>query len=175
MKSIVNIRASSLSTLFDCPKRWAAFAIFGKTMATSSKGVLGQAIHTSTGIYDQSILAGDGITIDEAAGAAVDFIKCESKKTIWDDESPQEAEKIAISLHKKYCTLIAPKQSYKAVEVTCNDLVIKDLGLRLTGTTDRIRESDNGYGIVDLKSGKQAVGTEWGSSNKRPRIPTRSV
>jgi hypothetical protein len=38
--------------------------------------------------------------------------------------------------------------------------VIDDLGISLTGTTDRVRKTENGFGIADLKSGKTAVSAD---------------
>lgn len=160
MSNIVTIRASSLSSLFDCPARWAATHIDGKTMPSNGKATLGRAVHASTAVYDQSVLDGSGITINEAAAAAVDTIHKSDEEVDWDEESPNEAEKIAVSLHSKYCTIIAPKQNYKAVEIKCDSLEITDLGIALTGTTDRVRETDDGLSICDLKTGKQAVGTD---------------
>lgn len=45
---------------------------------------LGTALHRSTALYDQSVLDGRGLTIDETAGAAVDAIhKPQAASTIW--------------------------------------------------------------------------------------------
>lgn len=160
MKSIVRIRASSLPNLFDCPARWAATHIDGKHMPKNGKALLGSAVHASTAVFDQSTLDSSGITIDEAAAAAVDVIHKPDEDVIWDEDKPNDVEKVAVALHKKYCTEIAPTQHYKAVEIDCGGLVVEDLGLELTGTTDRIRETSEGFGIVDIKTGKQAVGAD---------------
>ena len=105
----ITIRASSLGSLFDCPARWAATHIDGMRMPSNGKATLGRAVHASTAVYDQSTLDGAGITIDEAAGAAVDAIYRPDEEVVWNDgESQQEAEQIALSLHAKYCTTIAP-------------------------------------------------------------------
>ena len=159
----VTVRASSLGGLFDCPARWAATHIEGIYMPSNGKATLGQAVHASTAVYDQSAIEGAGISIDEAAGAAVDAIYRPKYEVIWgEDENPEEYEKIALSLHTKYCTNIAPAQNYAAVEVLCERLEIADLGIALTGTTDRVRIVSNGggYGISDLKTGKQAVSAD---------------
>lgn len=159
--NFITIRASSLGGLFDCPARWAATHIDGMRMPSNGKATLGRAVHASTAVYDQSTLDGAGITIDEAAGAAVDAIYRPDEEVVWNDgESQQEAEQIALSLHAKYCTTIAPAQDYAAVEVLCERLEIADLGIALTGTTDRVRRVDDGYGIADLKTGKAAVGAD---------------
>jgi hypothetical protein len=157
---IIAIRASSLSDLFDCAARWEAKHIRGMRMPTNGKATLGKAVHASTAVYDQSTIDGAGVTVDEAAAAAVDAIHHPDEEVIWEDDGPSDAEKIALSLHSKYCTTVAPKQIYRAVEVACDSLVISDLGIALTGTTDRVRETDEGFGIADLKTGKQAVSAD---------------
>lgn len=156
----VTIRASSLGTLFDCPARWAATNIDGLRTPSNGKNTLGRAVHASTAVYDQSTIDGTGITVDEAAGAAVDAIYRPNDDVVWGEDSPKDAEKIAIALHAKYCHQIAPHQEYTAVEVLCERLEISDLGIALTGTTDRIRATPTGYGIGDIKTGKQAVGSD---------------
>ena len=123
--------------------------------------MLGTAVHAATAVYDSSTLAGNGITVDEAAGAAVDVIRKPQEDVVWDDAPTQdEAESIAIALHTRYCDEIAPVQDYAAVEVKCDRLEISDIGIALTGTTDRIRKVEDGFGVVDLKTGKTAVGTD---------------
>lgn len=158
---IVNIRASSLGEIFDCPARWAAKYIDNISMPTNGKALLGTAVHASTAMYDQSVLDGSGITIEESKAAAVDAIRNPTEDVLWGDDSADEAEKVALSLHGKYCKEIAPTQNFKAVEVVCEKLVIADIGLSLSGTTDRIYESPDGeLGIGDVKTGKAAVGSD---------------
>lgn len=155
---IVTIRASALSDFLDCPARAEAKHLLGKRTPSSGAALLGTAIHASTAVFDQSNLTGTGITIDEAAGAAVDAINQPKEDVLFgEDESAKEIEGIAVALHKRYCNEIAPKQDYLAVEVQCERLEITDIGLALTGTTDRIRRTHEGNGIADLKSGKTAV------------------
>ena len=158
--NIVTIRASSLGELFDCPARFEAKHILGMRLPSSGAAQLGTAIHASTAVFDASTLAGSGITVDESAAAAVDALHKPETDVDWEDSSPQEAEPIAIALHKKYCTEIAPAQEYAAVEVKCESLEITDLGIALTGTTDRVRKVGDGYGIADIKTGKTAVGAD---------------
>lgn len=158
--TIVNIRASSLGALFDCPARWAATHIDGLRMPSNGKATLGRAVHASTAVYDQSKIDGSGITINEAAGAAVDAITNPDEDVVWGEDSQSDAEKIAISLHTKYCQQIAPTQQYTAVEVVCEKLEIADLGIALSGSTDRIRKVADGQAICDLKTGKSVVGSD---------------
>lgn len=155
------IRASSLAELFDCPARWAAKHLEGRRLPMSSKAALGKAIHASTGAYDSARILGTPITADEAAAAAVDSIHHPSEDVVWEEESPQKAEGIALALHTKYCAEIAPVVEYAAVEADCEKLEITDLGLVLTGTIDRVyRTPEGALGIADIKTGKAAVNAQ---------------
>jgi hypothetical protein len=154
---MISIRASSLPELFDCPARWEAKHILGKRLPASGATQLGTAIHAGAAAFDVSRINDTGLTVDEAAAAVVDAIYKPEFDVQWDEEKPAEAEKIGIALHRKYCTQISPVREYVAVEIRCDSLEITDLGITLTGTIDRLRVTDNGYGITDIKSGKTAV------------------
>lgn len=164
MINIIKIRASSLSEVFDCPARWAAKHIDKIQMPTNSKALLGTAVHASTAVYDNAVLASSGVSIEEAKSAAVDVINNPNEDVIWDEDKPQDLENIALSLHDKYCNTIAPNFNYLAVEIQCEGLIISNLGIELTGTTDRIYLKKSGedkrVGIVDIKTGKAAVGAD---------------
>lgn len=165
--NVVTIRASSLSDLFDCPARWEAKHVLGMRTPMGGAAVLGKAVHASTAVFDQSTIDHAGITADEAAGAAVDAIHRPDEDVTWDDEfPPATAESIAVALHGRYCRDIAPKQTYRAVEVQCDRLEIADLGIALTGTVDRVHINDQGAGITDLKTGKSAVASDGTVSTK---------
>lgn len=157
-----NIRASSLSELFDCPARWKAKYLDGLCLPSSGAAQLGTAIHASTAAYDESRLNGEcGISVDDAIGPLVDALYRPETDVDWEDSAPREAEKIGRALHEKYCREIAPKKEYIGVEVTCERLVLDDVGLTLTGTTDRIYRDDQGRaGIADIKTGRAVVSTE---------------
>jgi len=155
------IRASSLAEIHDCPARWASKYIEGKTLPSSGKAALGTAVHASTAAYDQSVIDGSGLSIDDAAAAVVESIWRPNEDIDWGEDSPQEAEKVALSLHIRYCEEISPKMRYTAVEATADDLIIEDIGLCLTGTVDRIYKDAVGQlGIADIKTGKAAVGAD---------------
>lgn len=156
----VTIRASSLGELFDCPSRWEAKHVKGMRLPASAAARLGTAVHAGTALYDQSRLDGNPLTPDEAAGAVVDAIYKPDEDVVWDETSPHEAESIAVPLHNLYCKQIAPNQEYVAVEATCESLTITDIGLTLTGTIDRVRVDDGGFGIADIKTGKSAVSAD---------------
>ena len=156
--NIVTVRASAISEFLDCPARAEAKHLLGKRTPSGGGALLGKAIHRSTAVFDESTIRGAGITADEAAGAAVDEIRRpDADVRLEEDESKQQIESIALALHSRYCVEIAPSQNYLAVEVQCERLEITDIALALTGTTDRVRETIDGNGISDLKTGKTAV------------------
>lgn len=163
----ITIRASSLPELFDCPARWEAKHIRGLRLPKSGAAQLGTAVHAGTALYDQSRLDGSDLTADDAAGAVADVIHHPEEDVDWGDDSPSEAERIGIALHTLYCRDIAPAQQYVAVEATCEALHITDIGLTLTGTTDRVTITDAGYGIADIKTGKNAVAADGTVSTGR--------
>ena len=154
------IRASSLPELFDCPARWEAKNLLGLRLPTSGAAQLGTAVHAGTAIFDQSRIVDAGITAEDAAGAVVDAIWHPEQDVNWEDSSPREAEPIALALHRRYCADISPQFTFTDVEAKCNQLDIADLGITLTGTTDRVFVSTEGFGIADLKTGKNAVSTD---------------
>lgn len=155
------IRASGLADFFDCPARAEAKHLLGLRTPMGVKALVGKAIHKSTAVYDQSTIDRAGITVDEAAGAAVDVFKAPGEDVVYEeDDNPKQLEGIALALHGRYCREIAPQQEYAAVEVTCESLEIVDLGITLTGQTDRIAQVADGHGIRDLKSGGTAVAAD---------------
>ena len=157
MPDLIRIRASSLWEYLDCAARAYAKHILGKRTPAGSGLIIGSALHKSTAVYDQSTIDGAGLTPDDTAGAAVDVIQKPEQDVDWGDDNPTQAEDIVVALHHRYCSEIAPVQDYAAVEVTCEQLDITDIGISLTGTTDRMRRTDGGVGISDIKSGKSAV------------------
>lgn len=163
----ITLRASSLPELFDCPARWEAKHVRGLRLPRSGAAQLGTAVHAGTALYDQSRMDGGDLTADEAAGAVADAIHHPEEDVDWGDDSPAEAERIGIALHTLYCRDIAPAQRYVAVEAACEALCITDIGLTLTGTTDRVTLTDEGYGIADIKTGKSAVAADGTVSTGR--------
>lgn len=158
---ITIIRASSLGELFDCPARWAAKHIDGLRLPRSAAAQLGTAVHAGTAAFDSSRLPGGSpVSADDAAGALVDAIHHPEEDVDWDDTAPRDAERIALALHARYCADIAPRQTYLGVEVRCERLDLPELGIALTGTTDRVRKTARGHGISDLKTGGKAVGVD---------------
>lgn len=156
----VRIRASSLGELFDCPARWEAKNLLNMRGTNNGKAQLGTAIHAGSAVFDQAVLDGSPISIDESCEPLVKAIWEPEYDVDWGEDTQKDAEKIGINLLVKYCREIAPKQKYAAVEVACENLEITDLGITLTGTADRIRIVEDEFGLADLKSGGRAVSTD---------------
>ena len=156
----VRIRASSLPELFDCPARWEAKNLLGLRLPTSGAAQLGTAVHAGTAVFDQSRIVDAGLTAEDAAGAVVDAIWHPDNDVAWEDSSPKEAEPIALALHRKYCREISPRFTFADVEAECRALDIEDLGITLTGTSDRVYVSNEGFGIADIKTGRSAVNSD---------------
>lgn len=159
MNAPVTIRASSFGSLFDCPARWIAIHLEGRKVPQNGKAALGTALHTGTAVFDAERVAGQVPSISAAEDAAVASIKIPREETDWEGEQAK-AEAVARSLTAKYCSEESPKHDFVAVEASVESLLISDLNIVLTGTTDRVERTDDGYGIRDIKSGKQAVGTD---------------
>jgi hypothetical protein len=158
--NIITLRASSLPELFDCAARWEAKHIKRLRMPSSGNAVLGKAVHAATAAFDESELQGNPITPDEAAGVVADTIRQPDEEVDWGEDRPQEAENIGIALTGMYCRQIAPTLDYVAVEATCERLEITDIGIALTGTTDRVVQAPQGHFIADIKTGKNAVSAD---------------
>ena len=157
---IITIRASSLPELFDCPARWEAKHIKRLRLPSSGNAMLGRAVHAGTAAFDEAALQGNPITADDAAGVVADTIHRPDEEVDWGEDRPQEAESIGIALTGMYCRTIAPAMNYVAVEATCERLEITDIGIALTGTTDRVVEAPQGHFIADIKTGKTAVAAD---------------
>lgn len=155
----IRLRASSIGTMFDCPARWVAINIEKLYSPSNDKAALGTAIHNGTALHDKEVLAGQVPSISAATEAAVDYLRNPDEEIVW-DEDKSKVESIAASLTAKYCREESHKHEFVAVEAKCESLILQDVGLELTGTTDRVVKTPAGFGIADLKSGKQAVGSD---------------
>ena len=178
------VRASSWGDLGDCAFRWYGKNILGVRSPTGAPMVVGSAVHKGTDVFDRAVLAGKVASVDAAVQAAADYVQAPTREdgtpdeVDWraDDEeriTPGLAVDYAVKLTAKYCTTVAPKMEYSAIEIKCNALDVNtEHGIvRLTGTTDRVRVYENqSQGISDFKSGGKAV---EGIKSGKPHAVTR--
>jgi RecB family exonuclease len=161
MTDTVFVRASSVGALLDCAARWQAIYRQGLRVPGSLAAQLGTAIHAGTAVFDTERLTGAAGSVNAATDAAAEvFDKPREEIALQADDNPRQAQDIAVSLTEKYCTEYAPTVEYAAVELNVNALELTDLGITLTGTTDRVRRREEGLGVSDLKSGKTAVSAQ---------------
>lgn len=170
------IRASSFGELFDCAHRWEGKYLLGMTMPNSPRALIGTGVHAATAVFDQSrIDGGSPISVDDAAGVAVDAIKerikLEGARWTTEDPSEKEVNAIAIGVTARYCERVSPNYEFEAVELTTVPLAItchNGIVIELTGTLDRARVRAGSHGISDVKTGRNAV-VHGRASTKRHR------
>jgi len=162
----IQIRASSFGSLFDCPQRWIEIHLHGRRVPSTGKAALGTSIHAGTALFDTERLAGQIPSLSAAVDAAIETLRNPKDDTDWENGEQSKAESIARSLTERYCETESPRHEFVAVEARIDSLVISDLGIELTGTTDRVELTDEGYGIRDIKTGKTAVGTDGRAATK---------
>lgn len=163
--SVFRVRASSWASLFECGYRWEGIHILKLPNVVGLRAALGTAIHHGTAVFDQSHLAGgENLSPDDAAGAFVDKLRDPENEfdPNRDDLTVTEAERVGLTLVADYCSNIAPRYEFIAVEMETKPLDIDCGGgvtVRLTGTMDRarVRRHADLVGIADLKSGSAAV------------------
>lgn len=173
-EKIISVRASSLPGLFDCGYRWEASNVLGMRKPASGAMALGTAIHKGTAAFDSAQLAGKPIKPDDAAGALVDHLKNPGEDVVWTDEdlTKQEAERIGLNLHTRYCTQVSPKLVFAAVELDVGQLVIdvpeQGVKVKLTGHLDRSRviRGQTRPRIADLKTGGKAASKDGSAAVK---------
>lgn len=153
------VRASSLSALLDCPARWTAIHREGRRVPTSQKAVLGRAVHAGTAVFDAERVNGQTPSVMAAMDAAEHAFRNPGEDVAADEDDGASAKlcDVAVSLTSRYCTLYAPQVTYAAVEVGVDALHLTDLAIVLSGTADRVRWTDDGLGVTDIKTGKTAV------------------
>lgn len=163
MSVLGTVRASAWSSLMDCGYRFYCENVLGMRKPSSGAAHLGTSLHASTAAFDEGLLSGDELTVDDAASVFVDTLHSPDEEVSWDSASEiKKAEKVGLVCHTNYCLQIAPAHEYLAVELQCEALDIEtEFGaIRITGTTDRVKITPGGKGIVDLKSGKRSVGAD---------------
>lgn len=162
MADPVNIRASSIAAIVDCPLRGLSIALgLVNQLPSTAPAVIGSACHAGTAAFDQAVIERNPITPDDAAEVVVDYLQHPEGEVNWGTMRPEEAERRALGVHTRYCTDIAPTIEYGLVEVTLNNLIVDVDGveIELSGTLDRIYnkpiegETVWGHGILDVKTG----------------------
>ena len=179
MPQVIDIRASSIAALVDCPLRGASLALgLVDPLPSTAPACIGSACHEGTAKYDAARINGEKMSVDDAAGFVVDYLKDPGQEVNWGGVSMREAERRALGVHTRYCTDIAPHMAYEAVELPLESLSIEfpenDIQINLTGTLDRIYRGwiefepvvDNTVtaettapirrGILDIKTGARA-------------------
>ncbi|MEE4662744.1 PD-(D/E)XK nuclease family protein [Pseudomonas alliivorans] len=162
--SVTTVRASSWGSLFDCAYKWEGVHLLGIKSPSSPRAHLGTSIHASTAAFDVSRMNGSNLTAYDTAELLIHTLRNPDREVDWkaDKLTVQEAERIALPLHTKYCNEVSPRYEYLAVERTATPLEIDCGGgviIRLTGQLDRARicKTGDGKGIADVKTGGAAV------------------
>jgi hypothetical protein len=170
------VRASSWPALFDCSLRWYYQNVVGLRTPSRGKSQLGTALHRATAVYDTPRLTGQPGNLTAASDCLVETLqKPEHPVELDDDFKPDKAEKIGLALTQNYVEQIAPTHEYRAIEVNCNalDITTESGVVRISGTTDRVRVTDDGReGISDIKSGGRAVGADGRAVTKGHHLQT---
>ena len=155
------IRASSVPSMFDCALRWQTEHLEKRRTPKSLNAQLGTAVHKGTAIFDGVRGAGGPGNLPAAKDAAAEAMdKPEEEIALTAEDKPAQSKDIAVSLVDKYATEFAPTHDFIGVEIGVPALEIVDLDITLTGTADRVRMSDDGPGIADVKTGKTIVNTK---------------
>lgn len=165
IRDAFSVRASSWGELFDCAHRWEGVHILGLNKAKGLRAQLGTALHASTATFDRGRLRGaEAVSVDEAAGVFVQTLRQpeEDVDLSQDELTVNEAERIGLSLHSRYCFDVSPRFKFKSVEQKLKPVDIDCGGgmlVRLTGSMDRARVSETSGGIVipDVKSGARVI------------------
>jgi hypothetical protein len=160
----IQVRASSLGELFDCPARWAARHIDGHKTPGNAFTHIGTAVHAGTAIFDtHNPKYVTTHAVDHAVDAAIERLRDphgdDGEPINWGDYNRSMAEEIVTNLVTRYCYDFAPHQIYTHVELPVEPLEVPMAGItiELTGTVDRVRLDDEGYGVDDIKTGGRII------------------
>ena len=175
MSLLGTIRASSWSTLFDCAFKWQRIYIDGVHSPSGARAWMGTSVHAGTAAFDQAVINGEPIQIDDAVGVALDQLAHPNEDVAWDNELTQRtAEPIVNRLTAMYCRDEAPKREFVAVErqYEALDIETEHGVLRVTGKVDREEKKAAGNGVLDLKTGFRIVSKDGGINLKDQYIQT---
>jgi hypothetical protein len=166
------VRASSFARFFDCPKSWFEQNVLGNRMPSSAPATIGTAVHKSTAVFDEARRIDDPITPDDAAEVLMQHLADPGEEVDWAGTSLRKATTIALGVHARYCSDVAPTRDYIAVEQHLDEMTISfddlDIDITLTGTLDRMFQKDGKFGVADLKTGARAC--SQGSGKHRAQV-----
>lgn len=181
MNDPINIRASSVAPIIDCPKRGLSLALgLVKQLPSTPPSIIGTACHEATAVFDKNKVEGHPIMPDDAAEVIVENIQNPRDEVNWGKVTKKDAERRALGVYTRYCSDIAPTIEYDEVELTLAPLVIDvdGLDIELTGTLDRVYSAisfantstgqfidmwpSKGRGILDIKTGARVCSTKPG-------------
>ena len=162
LSGLVRIRASGLADLFDCPSRWEWRNLMGRSGPASAASAMGTAIHAGAQAFDVARVQGSPIKPGDAAEATVQALRQPAEEVDWEDTTPKQRERVALTGLTLYCTTLAPALQIVGVEVDVPPLPLPDLGIYLTGQPDRVVVTHKADGTAtlapgDIKTGKLAV------------------
>lgn len=157
----INIRASSIASIIDCPLRGLSITLgMVKPLPSTAPAAIGSACHASTAAHDHACAEGLNPKPYDTVDVLVEMIRNPDEEVNWGMLSIEEAERRALGVHTRYCTDIAPRMQYTEIELGLAPMVIDVEGveIELTGTLDRVRcdVEPVDIGIADLKTGARA-------------------
>jgi hypothetical protein len=167
--NLIDLRASAIAELFDCPARWEAKHVLGMQTTSSGPARLGTAWHEASAVYDIARMAGnDDVANVETALAVFEEVLFSEREqpVVWEDDERREALSAGHWLVTEYIHNWAHKINYLEIEKRYPSIDLPEIGIRLTGTTDAVvKDSMGRNAIMDRKSGKTAVsamgGVNW--------------
>ena len=75
MSDPINIRASSIASIIDCPLRGLSIQLgLVKQLPSTPPALIGSACHEGTAVFDRARIQGSPISADDAAEAVVEYI-----------------------------------------------------------------------------------------------------
>jgi hypothetical protein len=164
MSDDYRVRASSWGSLFDCAHKWEWEHLLGHKRPAGVRALLGTSLHKSTAVFDASRMDGTGLLPDDAADALVDTLRNPQFDVDYrqDDLTVDQAERIGLPLHARYCTSVSPRFEFTSVEMALDPMSINcggGVNVVLTGTMDRGRSARTTTGTIipDIKSGSRVI------------------
>lgn len=165
MSEAIDIRASSIASIIDCPLRGLSIQLgLVKQLPSTAPACIGSACHDGTAVFDQAIIDGSPISIDEASEKVVAYIENPPEEVNWGNITLTQAINRALGVHLHYCAEISTCIEYEYVELPLGSVVIDAGGslMRLTGTLDRVYRKNGGRGILDIKTGVRVMSQKPG-------------